>query len=106
MNKGVTIRPTIAKVTEIAKDIRTELKEVQHATFSVRCNRQWETLKEEPRTVIYVKGGYSVATNSDYSLLRQASDKVREIVYDTACIHGYTVIENEYTGSYTLVKYL
>jgi hypothetical protein len=90
----VEVRVEQTDVAEIAKDIRARIKQsVPDGIFSVRINRQWAKVKDNPHSVIWVQGGYSIGKNTrENKLLMTGLMKDIEEEYNLG-LHANTIFD-------------
>jgi hypothetical protein len=92
-------------VAVIAKEIRGLLKSVPGAVFSVRINRQWARVKEDPKSIIYVSGAIKF-WGDDYTPKKQEQStlKMLGMMKDVAEEYGLELLENRFISSYTFIQ--
>jgi hypothetical protein len=93
-------------VAIIAKNIRTLIKSIPGATFSVTINRQWSKVKSQPHSVIYVQGMVKFWADS-YSDKKQEQSNLMLLgmLKDVAEEHQLEIVEGMYAASYMLIQY-
>lgn len=93
-------------MTEIAKEVRTMLKNIPGAVFSVRVNRAWAKRKEDAKTIIHVQGAIKL-WGDDYSDEKQERSNLllQGMMKDIAEEHQLELHEFMYCARYNLVRH-
>jgi hypothetical protein len=95
----------VEDVASIAREVRGLVKCVPGAVFSVRINRQWARVKEDPKSIIYVNGMVKL-WGDDYTPERERQSQLmlHGMMKDVAEEYNLELLENMLIGSYTFIQ--
>lgn len=100
-----TFYPATEDIKVISKHLRGLINAIPGATFSVRINRQWAKVKENPHSVIYISGMIKF-WGDDYTDKKQEQSNLRLIgtLKDIAEEYQLEITEGMYGMSYMLIQ--
>jgi hypothetical protein len=102
---GTTFHPATEDIAVIAKHVRGLVKLVPGATFSVRINRQWANVKNEPKSLLYVQGGIKIWNDPEASAKEKSSRMMLlGMLKDIAEEYQLELVENTMFDRYHLVQ--
>jgi hypothetical protein len=105
VDKEETMLQTQEDIADIAKVVRSLIKKVPGATFGVRINRQWDSVKNDPHSVIYISGMIKF-WGDDYSDKKQEQSNLMltGMLKDVAEEYQLEITEGMYCMSYMLIQ--
>lgn len=105
VDKEETMLQTQEDIADIAKVVRSLIKKVPGATFGVRINRQWDSVKNDPHSVIYISGMIKF-WGDDYSDKKQEQSNLMltGMLKDVAEEYQLEITEGMYCMNYMLIQ--